>query len=129
MAQMGEWTLITYLQAGAYTAIMAAVIGVPQMLSSFFDLRARRQQEARQEERRQEERRQDEERRRHEAEAAERRHQEVMAALIAVLGNGRTHGNGQSELIRNLQQTIEDLRSENARLRRQNGEGDTDQRE
>ena len=97
------------------------------MISSYFDLRARRLQEERQEERRLEDRRQDEERRReerrHDAEAAERRHQELMAALIAVLGNGRTQDNGQSELIRTLQRTIEDLRAENERLRGQNGDG------
>ena len=116
---------------------MAAVLGVPQMLSSYFDLRARRQQEERQEQRRQEERRQDEERhrqeeerrrreeehRRQEAQAAERRHQELLAALIAVMGNGNHQGNGQNELIRTLQQTVEDLRAENERLRQQNGNG------
>ena len=95
------------------------------MLSSYFDLRARRQAENRQ----QEERRQDEERRREErrqdAEAAERRHHELMALMAAVLSNDRNQGNGQSELIRNLQQTIEELRAENDRLRRQNGNGDS----
>ena len=102
------------------------------MLSSYFDLRARRLSEERQEERRREERRQDEERRRDEhrqdAEAAERRHQEMMVALIAALGNGNGQGNGQShdngELIRTLQQTIEELRAENDRLRREQGNGD-----
>ena len=117
---------VIYLSAGAYIAIMIAVLGVPQMLSSYFDLRARRLAEERQEERRREERRQDEERRREErredAEAAERRHQEIMAALIAVLSSGRNHGNGQDDLIRTLQQTIEDLRAENDRLRQQNGD-------
>ena len=121
MVKMGEWTLIAYLQAGAYAAIMAAVLGVPQMLSSYFDLRLRRQQEERQEELRREERRLEEERRRQDAAAAERRHQELMAALIAALGNGNNQGNGQGEFIRTLQQTIEDLRAENDRLRRQNG--------
>lgn len=124
---------VIYLSAGAYIAIMIAVLGVPQMLSSYFDLRARRLQEERQEERRREERRQDEERRREErrqdAEAAERRHQEMMVALIAALGRGNGQVNdegrdyGQGELIRTLQQTIEELREENERLRqeRQNG--------
>lgn len=102
------------------------------MLSSYFDLRARRLQEERQEERRREERRLDEERRREErhldeerrrqeAEAAERRHQELMATLIALLSNGRSQGNGQDEFIRTLQQTIEELRAENERLRQQDG--------
>ena len=110
---------VIYLSAGAYIAIMIAVLGVPQMLSSYFDLRARRQQEERQEERRREDRRQD-------AEAAERRHQELMAALIAVLGNGRSQDNGQTELIRTLQETIDELRAENERLRKQNGNGSSD---
>ena len=96
------------------------------MLSSYFDLRARRQAEERQEERRREERRQDEERHRQDAEAAERRHHELMVLMVAVLSNDRNQGNGQSELIRNLQQTIEELRAENDRLRRQNGNGDSD---
>ena len=134
ISEMGEWTLITYLQAGAYAAIMAAVLGVPQMISSYFDLRARRLQEERQEERRREERRQDEEHRRQNEERLrqseerlrqdnERRHQELMAMLAAVLSNGRGQGDDQGELIRTLQQTIEELRVENERLRLQNGNG------
>ena len=134
---MEEWSTLQYLQEGAYIAIMLAVVGVPQMLSSYFDLRARRQAEERQEERRREERRQDEERRREErrqdeerrrqdAEATERRHHELMALMVAALSSDRNQGNGQSELIRNLQQTIEELRAENDGLRRQNGNGDSD---
>ncbi len=137
MAAMEEWSTLQYLQAGAYIAIMLAVVGVPQMLSGYFDLRARRQAEERQEERRREERRQDEERRREErrqdeerrrqdAEATERRHHELMALMVAALSSDRNQGNGQSELIRNLQQTIEELRAENDGLRRQNGNGDSD---
>ena len=116
MAAMEQWGTLQYLQAGAYIAIMLAVLGVPQMLSSYFDLRARRHAEERQREERREERRQ-------EAEAAERRHHELMTLMAAVLSNGRNQGNSQSELIRDLQQTIEDLRAENDRLRRQNGNG------
>jgi uncharacterized membrane protein YhiD involved in acid resistance len=123
MMEMGEWTILEYLQAGAYTAIMLAVLGVPQMLSSYFDLRVRRQEE----ERRREERRQEEEHRRQEMASMDRRHQELMVTLIAVLSNGNNHANGQNELIRTLRQTIEELRAENDRLRRQNGDGDTDQ--
>ena len=112
---------------------MAAVLGVPQLLSSYFDLRARRLQEERQEERRREERRQDEEVRRREEERRrqddERRHQELMAILAAVLSNGRGqgNGNGQGEIIRTLQQTIDELRAENERLRQRNGHSDADQ--
>ncbi len=150
MMEMGEWTILEYLQAGAYTAIMLAVLGVPQMLSSYFDHGARRsdrmeseasterrhqerlleeaRREERQEERRREERTQDEERRRREAELlerrfedSERRHQEMMAALITALNNGGS----QRELIRTLQQTVETLETENARLRQQNGNGNS----
>ena len=141
MPEMGEWTLITYLQAGAYIAIMLAVFGGPQMLSSYFEARNRRADrleaerrhqeildaEARREERRldeqREERRREEERRRQEAEAAERRHQELLAALIAAIGNGRDRGDDQSRLIETLRRTIETLELENDRLRRQNGNG------
>ena len=115
---------------------MLAVLGVPQLISSYFDLRARRldrlENEAnaerrhqenlaaearraeREEERRREERRQD-------SEIAERRHLEMMTLLAAVLNNGGSNGNGQNEIIRTLQQTIDDLRAENDRLRQQNG--------
>ena len=101
------------------------------MLSSYFDHRARRLErqdnEANTERRHQElleaqvrrdER--DEERRRQED---ERRHQELMTLLAAVLSNGRGQENGQNELVRTLQQTIEELRAENERLRQQNGNG------
>ena len=88
---MGEWTLLETLEAGAYIAIMLAVAGVPQMLSSYFDIRARRHDQAvaesnaerrhREERAAAERRRQDEERRHHEAELwrreeAERRREE-----------------------------------------------------
>ena len=39
-----QWTVLTYLQAGAYIAIMLAVLGVPQMLSGYFDIRERRKE-------------------------------------------------------------------------------------
>ena len=35
MAAMEQWGTLQYLQAGAYIAIMLAVLGVPQMLSSY----------------------------------------------------------------------------------------------
>ena len=134
MTEMTNWTLIAYLQAGAYIAIMIAVFGGPQMLSSYFEARNRRADrlenesnaerrhrevldaEARREERRQEERRQ-------ETEAAERRHQELMTALIAAIGNGRNQGGDQSRLVETLLQRVEALEAENARLRQQNGNG------
>ena len=167
MTEMTNWTLIAYLQAGAYIAIMIAVFGGPQMLSSYFEARNRRadrlenesnaerrhreimEAEARREERReerrleerreerqreQEERRQEEERRqderrqeaelrRQESEAAERRHQELLTALIAAISNGRDRGDDQSRLVETLRQTVETLAIENARLRQRNGNG------
>ena len=134
MTEMTNWTLITYLQAGAYIAIMIAVFGGPQMLSSYFEARNRRADrlenesnaerrhrevmdaEARREERRQEERRQ-------ETEAAERRHQELMTALIAAISNSRNQGGDQSRLVETLLQRVDALEAENARLRQQNGNG------
>ena len=178
MTEMTNWTLITYLQAGAYIAIMIAVFGGPQMLSSYFEARNRRadrlenesnterrhrevmdaearreerreerrleerreerqreQEERRQEEerrqderrqgeeRRQDERRQEAELRRQESEAAERRHQELLTALIAAISNGRDRGDDQSRLVETLRQTVETLAIENARLRQRNGNG------
>ncbi len=172
MGSMELPLFVIYLSAGAYIAIMLAVLGVPQLLSSYFDLRARRieraeneanterrhqerlleerrreerqeelrreerqeelrreerQEELRREERQEELRREErqEELRRQDAEASERRHQELMTTLIAALSNGRNQDNGQSELIRSLQQTIETLETENARLRQENGDGNT----
>ena len=148
---MVQPAFVIYLSAGAYIAIMLAVLGVPQLLSSYFDLKTRRlerqeneasaerrhqeimaaeaRREERQEERRREEQRLEEERRREEldgrrrdAEMSERRHQELMTLLVAALSNGGSQGNGQTELIHTLQQTIEELRAENAQIRQQNGD-------
>ena len=144
---MMQWTVLQHLEAGAYIAIMLAVLGVPQLLSSYFDIRTRRadrredraeaeaREAAREERHRQddERRRQDDERRRQDDEHRhreqreddERRHREMMTILAAAVANGRNHGADQSEIIRTLQQVIEDLRTENARLRngRSNGDG------
>lgn len=103
-----QWWILKYLAAGAYIAIMLAVLGVPQLLSSYFDIRSRRQ-----------DRREDKEeaRRAHEqAEAnADRRHQEMMVMLAGVLSNGQNHS--QDDTIRAQQQIIEQLSAENERLR------------
>ncbi len=133
---LGEWTLLNYLEAGAYIAIMLAVAGVPQMLSSYFDIRARRNDlaavEANAERRHREEterrheeaerRRQDEERRHRDE---ERRHQEMMLMLAGVIGNGRSQE--QDDLLRTMQGVIDDLRAENARLRGERGDVDREQ--
>ena len=144
---MEQWTIQEILQAGGFIAIMLAVLGVPQLLSSYFDLRARRldrleneanaerrhqemleenreerrEERRREEERRHEERAQEEERRRED----ERRHQELMTLIVATMNNGRNQNDAQSELIRALQQTVAELQAENARLRQRNGNGDT----
>ena len=134
---MEHWTILEILQAGGFIAIMLAVLGVPQLLSSYFDLRSRRLDrlenetnaerrhqemlEARREERR-EERRVEEERRRQESELAERRHQELMALILAAVTGNRDRNDAQTELIRTLHQTVAELQAENARLRRQNGD-------
>lgn len=144
---MGQWTVLETLMAGAYIAIMLAVLGVPQMISSYFDLRARRldrlenesnaerrhrealeerrEERLREEDRRREERALEEERRRHDAELAERRHQEMMALILASINHGRDTNETQNELIRTLQETVTLLQAENARLRHQNGNPDT----
>ena len=87
---MEQWTIQEILQAGGFIAIMLAVLGVPQLLSSYFDLRARRldrlENEANAERRHQEmleenreERRRDEERRREERALEEERRREERA--------------------------------------------------
>ena len=99
--------VVKYLEAAAYIAIVLAVLGVPQMLSSYFDIRDRRgardeaervrqaeREEAeriRQAERdeaervRQAEREEMERARQAERDAAERRHTEMMTALFTII--------------------------------------------
>lgn len=130
-----QWTLLTYLEAGAYIAIMLAVLGVSQMLSGYFDIRERRRER--------EETRVDNERARQEQEAgAERRHQEMMAMIAATISSGQemmatTIANGQElvaaalansnrngdDAIRLLQQEVASLRAEIAELRRERSSG------
>ena len=116
---------------------MFAVLGVPQVLSGYFDNRSRRRDHLESEssaerrhremlEERREERRQEDERRRLEFELqrqdSERRHQELVA-LIINMGNGSSRRGEppDSETFRAMQETIDALESENARLRGQNG--------
>ena len=123
-----------YMQAGAYAAIMFAVIGVPQLLSSYFDHRSRRRERQEAEsnaERRHrelmEERRDEREERRQEfalqRQESEQRHEALMTLLIHNLNHGpnRRSEPPDSETIRAMQETIDALESENARLRQQNG--------
>ena len=127
-------TWLMYMQAGAYAAIMFAVIGVPQLLSSYFDYRTRRRERQEAEsnaERRHrelmEERREEREERRQEfalqRQESEQRHEALMTLLISNMNNGpnRRGEPPDGETIRAMQETIDALESENARLRQQNG--------
>ena len=125
--------VMMYLEAGAYIAIMLAVIGVPQMLSSYFDIRDRRRErdELRAEnERIRLEQEANAERIRLEQEAnAERRHQEMMAMLAALMSHNAASRanddrNGQNGIIRAQQQLIADLTAEVAALRQSHTDGD-----
>ena len=119
-----QWTVLTYLEAGAYIAIMLAVLGVPQMLSGYFDIRERRKER--------EETRVVNERARQDQEAsAERRHQEMMAMIAATIANGQemmaaaiaNSNRGGDDAIRSLQQEVASLRAEIAELRQQRSNG------
>jgi hypothetical protein len=112
--------LLPYFEGAAYIAIVLAVLGVPQMLSSYFDIRERRR--SRSEDRLEAERTRSETRleaerirleaeqtRREERAEAERRHTEMMTALAGILAgqsNGRpaaTNGAADNaELLRRL---------------------------
>ena len=98
---------------------MLAVLGVPQLLSSFFDIRERRK------ERQEAERRREEEARRHEEEAKRRedRHHEVMTLLATLVSNTSGHNGDRDAVIRAQQQIINRLASENDQLRQENGSG------
>ena len=129
-------TWLMYMQAGAYAAIMFAVIGVPQLLSSYFDHRTRRreQQEAESNAERghrelMEERRKEREERREERRQGEERRRQEEALMTLLISNMNHSPNRRtdppdSETIRAMQETIDALESENARLRQQNGHTD-----
>ncbi len=137
--------ILLYLQAGAYIAIMLAVLGVPQMLTYYLERRDRRRdqgenraeadrryQESRtEEERRHRESRAEEERRHRESRAeeerrhreslaeSERRHQETIAiisGLIAALAGDRQPAPDHSQAIANLQQAVTELTGQVAQL-------------
>ena len=101
---------LQYLEGAAYIAIVLAVLGVPQLLTYFFDQRDRRRTQA------------------EERADAERRHQEMMtaltgtiAALTAMLERNGHGSSEQSAVIAQLQSRIAELEAENARLRNGNG--------
>ena len=106
---------LQYLEGAAYIAIVLAVLGVPQLLTYYFDQRDRRRARA-------EDRAEAERMRREERAEAERRHHEMMTALIALLERNGNASPDQSGVIAQLQLRISELEAENARLR--NGDGD-----
>ena len=134
---MPEWTTLEFLQAGAYIGIMLAALGVPQLLSSYFDIRERRrereaadrrweQEQQRREETERREREEAERRREESRQRQEERHQEMMTLLAVLVSNtaGQNQGQELGEVVKAQQQIIERLSEENERLRSEkNGEG------
>ncbi len=116
---------LQYLEGAAYIAIVLAVLGVPQLLTHYFDRRDRRRDRAEAERIRREDLATAEHARREEREAAERRHQEMMTALAGTITaltavlerNGHSAPPDQSAVIEDLQQRVAELEAENARLR------------
>ena len=124
-----QWWILKYLAAGAYIAIMLAVLGVPQLLSSYFDIRERRRERA-EAAANAERLHQEAERRREETERRrDERHHEMMTMLAAIASNAtnQSQGQEQSEVIRAQRQIIERLTAENERLR--NGRDDSGERQ
>ena len=128
---------LQYLEGAAYIAIVLAVLGVPQMLTYYFERRDRRRErdddqamaerqrvsdraeaerqraadQAEAERQRAADRAEAEQVRREERAAAERRHLEMMTALVALTDrNGHTTPD-PSALIAQMQQRIADLES------------------
>jgi hypothetical protein len=94
-----------------------AVLGVPQLLTYYFDQRDRRRARA-------EDRAEADRARREERAEADRRHHEMMtaltgtiAALTALLERNGRGSSDQSELIEQLRRRVNELETENARLR------------
>jgi hypothetical protein len=114
--------ILPYLEGAAYAAIVIAVLGVPQMLSSYFDIRERRRNREEDRRNREDERRNREDERRNrederrdaesrrserllEAERvrleeraqADRRHQETLTALMGIIATRTNGGHAASE--------------------------------
>ena len=145
---------LQYLEGAAYIAIVLAVIGVPHMLTYYFERRERADDRAAAERRREDERaeaerrRQDERaeadrqrradqaeadrRRQDEQAAAERRHLEMMTALVAIAErNGHppptpapAANPDASALIAQMQQRIADLENNFQELQHQHNAND-----
>ena len=128
---------LQYLEGAAYIAIVLAVLGVPQMLTYYFERRDRRRErdddqakaerqrvsdraeaerqraadQAEAERQRAAERAEAERVRREERTAAERRHLEMMTALVALTDRNGHATPDPSGLIAQMQQRITDLES------------------
>lgn len=117
---------LQYLEGAAYIAIVLAVLGVPQMLTYYFERRDRRRErdddrimaerqraadQAAAERQRAADRAEADRVRREERADAERRHLEMMTALIALTNrNGKGHPTPDpSGIIAQMQQRIADL--------------------
>jgi hypothetical protein len=107
--------ILPYLEGAAYAAIVIAVLGVPQMLSSYFDIRERRRNREEDRRNREDERRNREDERRdaesrrserlleaervrlEERAQADRRHQETLTALMGIIATRTNGGHAASE--------------------------------
>ena len=109
--------ILPYLEGAAYIAIVIAVLGVPQLLSSYFDIRERRRNREEDLRNREDVRRSDELRlseRQLEAERirlqeraeAERRHQETLTALMGIIATRTNGGRGTWESQNDTMQEI-----------------------
>ena len=119
---------LQYLEGAAYVAIVLAVIGVPHMLTYYFERRERAADRAAAERQRMEDRAEAERRRQDERADADRHHLEMMTALVAIAErNGHppaASATDASLLIAQMQQRIADLENNFQELQKQrNGNG------
>ena len=121
---------LQYLEGAAYIAIVLAVLGVPQLLTYYFERRDRRRERAEDQvaadRQRADDRAETERLRRQERADAERRHLEMMTALIAITErNGRPEtASDPSGVITLIQQRVADLENNVQELQQQrNGNG------
>ena len=119
---------LQYLEGAAYIAIVLAVLGVPQLLTYYFERRDRRRERAEDQaaadRQRADDRAETERLRRQERADAERRHLEMMTALIAITErNGRPEP-APSGVITQIQQRVAELENNVQDLQQQrNGNG------
>ena len=121
---------LQYLEGAAYIAIVLAVLGVPQLLTYYFERRDRRRERA--EDQAAADRQRDADRaeadrlRQQERADAERRHLEMMTALIAITERSARPepAPDPSGVITQIQQRVADLENNVQELQQQrNGHG------